>query len=499
MTFVKILKEILGISGQMTYTANGDAAYRSTKNANLDFFSAAGSMRGNPEQAVELFEKAYGENKASALMNLLYLRDVRGGLGEREIFRRCFRMICEKDPSTAVRLFPYVVQYGRYDDLFTAIATKAEKELTGFTAAQLLKDLEALEKGENVSLLAKWMPSVNASSEKTRETARFFIRQFETDAASYRKMLSMLRRGRILENNLREKDYTFDYQTVPSTAMHKYRAAFLRNDEERYEAYVRAVTEGEARVHAAGVFPYQIICEYKAGMNETERLAMQMKWDEMKKGLKTAGRTIVVRDGSGSMLYPRTAILNSTALAILYAELLQGEFKGKFITFSSRPELAELEDGEDLYEKLRKTYTYNDCSNTNIAKVYDLLLQVSRRITDPSEYIQRVVIISDMQFDKSMYNVPTFDEAKEKFERAGIPMPEVVFWNVNAERVQFAADTTEKNIRYVSGCTPQVIKALLEDNAASPEEFMMNTLRKYEAAAKEALGYEYDQGRIQYC
>ena len=90
-----------------------------------------------------------------------------------------------------------------------------------------------------------------------------------------------------------------------------------------------------------------------------------------------------------------------------------------------------------------------------------------------------------MQFDAGRYNVPTYEAMKRKFKYAGIPVPKVVYWNVNASRVQFAADTGETNVRYISGCTPQVIQALMKDNVSSPEEYMQLTLRKYDKAAKK--------------
>ena len=485
MTFAEILKKLLNQQNEMVYTENGDLAYRHTVNANLVFFGTAGSMRQDPDQALRMFEAAYQEDRVTAVKNLFYLRDILGGLGEREVFRRCFRYLCDADTETAVKMFPYVVEYGRYDDLFAAYGTAAEKQMAAFVGRQLVEDLDMLKQNWNVSLLPKWMPSVNASSKQTRELARFFMKELDLNAASYRKMLSALRKGRILENNLREKDYTFDYQTVPSAALHKYRKAFAANDGERYDAYVRAAAEGKAFVNASAVFPYQIISEYKREMNETEQLAMQVKWDEMKRNLKAADQTIVVRDGSYSMTYPKEAILNSTALAILYAELLKGEFADKFITFSSRPQLIELDQGMNLYEKLKKTYSHQDITNTDIKKVYDLIFETSLRIKNPADYIKRVVIISDMQFDAGRYNVPTYEAMKRKFKYAGIPVPKVVYWNVNASRVQFAADTGETNVRYISGCTPQVIQALMKDNVSSPEEYMQLTLRKYDKAAKK--------------
>lgn len=63
--------------------------------------------------------------------------------------------------------------------------------------------------GKNISLLAKWLPSVNASNKATKYNARKIAKALEMDNCEYRKMLSRLRNYiKIIENNLREKDYT---------------------------------------------------------------------------------------------------------------------------------------------------------------------------------------------------------------------------------------------------------------------------------------------------
>ncbi|MFR6695605.1 MAG: hypothetical protein ACLUS6_17425 [Dysosmobacter sp.] len=70
----------------------------------------------------------------------------------------------------------------------------------------------ALEAGESASLLAKWLPSANASNEDAIRQAKQIARSLGMNDAQYRKTLSALRtKISIIENNLREKDYTFDY------------------------------------------------------------------------------------------------------------------------------------------------------------------------------------------------------------------------------------------------------------------------------------------------
>ena len=169
----------------------------------------------------------------------------------------------------------------------------------------------------------------------------------------------------------------------------------------------------------------------------------------------------------------------STAMAILFSEQLTGEFKDKFITFSSLPQLIDLSTCENLKEKLVICEKHRDISNTDISKVYDLLLKASKNITNPKEYIQRVVIISDMEFDYGTENVPTYETMKEKFDKAGIPLPEIVYWNVDARRVHFAAKADQPNIRFVSGMSKNIIDSIINNESVSAYDLMVKTLEKY--------------------
>lgn len=477
MSTVEVIKNVLNGMNPYTKTENGDTAYKTTLNANLDLFGVAGAARHNQPALKSLFDNALNEDYKTAIMNLLYLRDVRGGLGERLSFRTCFKKICNSYPNDAATLFPYVVEYGRYDDLFVAKGTPAEATMIDFIREQLNKDIETFNTSGNCSLLPKWMPSINASNADTIRLGNFFANKLGYSKAEYRKLLSKLRRGKIVENNLRERDYTFDYNALPSKAMHKYRSAFARNDIERYSLYLQQVAQGTAKINVDTLYPYEIIREWN--YHEPNNLCnadMQAKWDALPR-LKYSSNTIVVRDGSGSMFGLPLDVASS--LSILFSEQLTGEFKDKFITFSSKPELVEFPTNASLFQKLSIVYKYNDCSNTDISKVYDLIYNTSLNIKNPKDYIQRVVIISDMEFDQGTQNVPTYNTVKEKFDSAGIPLPEIVYWNVCARRVHFATNPDQPNVRYVSGASNHVIDSIMNNSSVDAVDFMMQTLNKY--------------------
>ena len=480
MSILENLQHAVSQQNQLVYTENGDTAYRTSGSANLSFYGTAGAMRNNQYEALKLFFIALAEDYVTAVQNLLYLRDVRHGLGERDLFRLCWHNYCQFFPDDAARLIPAVIDCGRYDDLLTALHTPAEPAVIEHIQTQLQTDLAAAARGEPVSLLAKWLPSVNASGRSTKKTARYLAKKLGMTERTYRQTLSALRKNRILENNLREKDYTFAYSAVPSQAMHKYRQAFARNDQERYTQYIHNVSAGVEQIHAEAIYPYQIISESFPGMDDLQKQAMQVKWDEMKSRHK-AEQTIVVRDGSGSMTCNKgLPILNATALAILYAELQSGPFRNSFITFSSDPEIVTFDDTDSLYDKLDKTFRCDDCTNTDIGKVYDLLYRTNQKAESAEEYVRRVVIISDMEFDQGTYNVPTYESMKQRFLAAGFPLPEIIYWNVCARNVHFAAPAGESNVKYVSGFSAAVLDVIMDHGSLDAEEMMRKTLAKYE-------------------
>ncbi|MDO5095226.1 MAG: DUF2828 family protein [Peptostreptococcaceae bacterium] len=470
MSVVKNIKNQLN----ETFTENGDLAFRSTFDANLDFFGIAGASRYNPLQLVPLFIKALIEDRETALRNLFYLRDVRGGLGERNSFRITLSTLIEYDADLALKLLPYIAEYGRWDDLLVYIDFEKTKQAAAdFIKRQLNEDVLLCDADKPFSLCAKWMPSINASSARTRKYAKELIRLMQTNAKDYRQLLSRLRKGKIVERNLTERDYTYDYAALPAKAMNKYQKAFWRNDEIRYEEFLAQLQKGEVKAKVETLYPYEIL--KMLDVNET---LAQAQWKAIERH-NDCGNTIVVRDGSGSMTLNPNVYETATSLAILFSEQLSGEFKNKFITFSWEPKLVELPDNDNLKEKAWICSQHADCSNTNIQKVYELLLETSKKIIDPKDYITRVVIISDMEFDRGTCNVPTYHQIKAEFQNAGIPLPEFVYWNVDARRVHFAGDKENPNLRFVSGLSGNVIESIIHNKAIDPVDFMHKTLEKY--------------------
>ena len=464
-----------------TVTENGALTHITTESDCLDLFATIGAMRRESDsEIIDRFTRAYTENRDIAMKLLFFARDIRGGLGERRVFKVIINWLANNEPASVRKNLVHIAEYGRFDDILTLIGTPCEKEALDVLKAQFEADNSALANGGEVSLLAKWLPSVNASNRETIIYAKKIAKHFGLNDASYRKALVALRaRIRIIENNLREKDYSFDYSKQPSKAMYKYRKAFIRNDEERYNQFISKVNEGSAKLHASTLMPYEIITPFfRKNVSDEERKAINATWISQE-DFGNDENTLVVIDGSGSMYgygdpMPATVALS---LGIYFAERNTGAFKNHFITFSEKPQLVEIK-GEDILDKVRYCHSYNEVANTNIQKVFELILKTAIKNNLPeSDLPSKIVIVSDMEFDYCAEgaSLTNFARAKKMFEDAGYKLPDVVFWNVASRNRQQPVTKNEQGVALVSGCTPRLF-SMIASGTMNPYTFMLEVV-----------------------
>ena len=473
-----------------TYTENGAVTYATTYSDCLDLFATIGALRSSNEQEIiSRFVRAFTEDPNLALKTLFFARDVRGGLGERKVFRVCLQWLAHNAPASVKKNIPYVAEFGRWDDLLSLLGTPCEKDAMLLIKKQLEADLESMDMGDDVSLLAKWLPSVNASNAQTVQYAKKIARFLGMTDATYRKTLVKLREHiRIIENSLREKDYSFDYSKQPSKAMFKYRKAFYRNDGERYGEFLGKVSRGEAQLHTGTLTPYEIIKPFfYEHVGDQEASAIDATWNAQEDFTRDENALVVI-DGSGSM-YSRTDPMPATvalSLGIYYAERNTGAFHNHFITFSERPQLVEIK-GETILEKVRYCHDYNEVANTNIQKVFELILRTAVKNNVPqSEMPSTLYIISDMEFDCCARGaeLTNFEYAKKIFAEAGYDLPKVVFWNVQSRNKQQPVTQNEQGVALVSGCSPRIF-SMLKSGILSPLGYMLDILgaERYEKIA----------------
>ena len=481
-----------------TYTENGGAAYRTTGSYCLDLFASIGALRRQPQDLIlGVFIRAFSEDPDLAMKILFYARDVRGGLGERRVFKVILRWLAMNSQTSVKKNMEYIAEYGRYDDLLSLMDTPCEKDMLALVKEQLDRDLLAAEKDQAVSLLGKWLPSVNASNPATAWAAKKVARSLGYTDAQYRKVLSLLRaKIKIIENNLREREYTFDYSKQPSRAMFKYRAAFARNDCERYQSFINDVRMGNAKLHADNVMPYELVDPYLAraiGGRVIDRLSNDKKdilnatWESMP-DFGGNENILPVIDTSGSMYAYHNPMPASVALSLglYFAERNKGIFKNHFIEFSRTPQLIELK-GETFVDRLKFAASFSEIANTNVQAVFDTILTAAiKNRVSKDELPSKLVIISDMEFDYCMENasLPIFEMEKKKYAKCGYELPQIIFWNVASRNVQQPVTMNEQGCALVSGVTPRIF-AMIASGQVSPYKMMMDIIgsKRYERIA----------------
>ena len=471
-----------------TYTENGALTNRSSMSDCVDLFATIGALRNqSDEEIVDRFIKAYAEDRDTAMKILFFARDVRGGLGERRTFRVIMRWLAFNNPGSALKNMEYIAEFGRYDDILALLGTPCEAAVIDMISRQLDEDIDNCNNGKPVSLLAKWLPSVNASSQETVLRGKKIAKALHLSDAEYRKILSRLRNQiNIIENNLREKDYTFDYEKQASKALFKYRKAFIRNDNERYAEYLGRVVRGEAEMKTGSLTPYDIIRPVYGDswenmtmeVSDAERQTIDAAWNSQE-DFTRGENAIAVIDISASMYWGLCALPACVAhsLGIYYAERNKGAFAGRFITFSETPQLIELK-GEDIVDKVNYVATFNEYGNTDLMSVFELILNTAVANKVPqSELPSKLYIVSDMEFDSCVAGADktNFQHAREMFEASGYTLPDVVFWNVESRNRQQPVTISDSGVALVSGYSPKLF-GMVMNGELSPYGLMMDVI-----------------------
>lgn len=466
-----------------TLTENGAKTLDQSGSKLVDLFSKGASYRSRSDaDVIKLFDDAFDTDALLALKTLFYIRDVRGGQGERRFFRVVLKWLAKNHPDTFVRNFENITEFGRWDDLFEAFDTPAEEQMVEFIKAQLGKDSKQ-KKDTELSLLAKWMPSINTSSKETRFLAHRFAKAFGVTPAKYRKTLSKLRtRLNIVEKLMSEGDWTgINFEHVPSKANLLYRKAFSRQQPDRYTAFIKSVQKGDAKINASTIYPYEIVRDALGNVSQSETL------DALWKALpdytaENPHNGIVVCDTSGSMMSSYNTTISpiwvSVSLAIYFAQRTKGAFKNYFLTFNSNSELVKIRS-KNIVAAAQEVQGASWGGSTNLQSAFDNILSTAVAGKVPQSDLPDVVyVISDMEFDVACRsnNKTNFEVIKEKYKKAGYKMPRLVFWNVAARNDQSPVKFDERGTALVSGCSPSIFKTVLSGKNVTPYQVMLDTI-----------------------
>ena len=477
-----------------TYTENGALTHKSTMSGLLDLFAMGAAYRTrSDEDCIVLFMDAFKEDPVHALKCLFYLRDIRGGQGERRFFRVVCKYLASKETEAMKRNLQYVPEFGRWDDLYVFVGTKLERDAFNLMKNQLMLDVEC----KTPSLLAKWLKSENTSSQESRRLANITRAAFGMNHKQYRKTLAILRkRINVLECLMSAGKWDeIEFDKIPSKAGFQYRNAFARHDIERMKSekdvrtYEDFMKDETTKVNAKDLYPYEVVAKaynltnrgysYWGSRNDysipdsTERNAINKYWDNLTDYFNGCTLdALCMIDTSGSMWGSDASAPINVAISIgLYAaERARGPFAGHYISFSRTPQLIETK-GVDFCDKVQRIYKTNLCENTNIEAAFDMVLDTAlRNRCKQSDLPGTIIVVSDMEFDyqRGYYGKSTntlMENIAIKWVQHGYKMPNLVYWNVQARQNNIPM-TVKDGVSFVSGFSPVLFEQIMKGKTA---------------------------------
>lgn len=476
-----------------TRTTNGDHQFTSSLDSVLDLFAKGGAMRKrNEDELTQLFSKALSEDAELTLKVLFYLRDVRGGMGEKRIFRESMKHLAVHDTDSFVKVLKHVPEFGSWKDVVELLdvnSKKAKTAILDLIHEQISKDVVAYQDGKHqVSLIAKWLPSENASSKNTKFKAVVIRKHLGVTSKRYRKILSALRKEiGIVESKMSAKQFgEIDYSKVPTQANLKYREAFKRNDGERYSDFLDSVVKGDSKINAGTLAPHQIVekvmgdtYRFRSNLSDVDVKFLDEMWKAQTDHIgDNVSNALVMADVSGSMT--GTPMHVSIGLGMYIAERNKGKFHNHFMTFSSDPSLVEVK-GKNVVDKIKNMSQADWGMSTNLDKAMKKILSIAVKGNLPQEELPtQLIVISDMQFNEAVSSgwysegKSVTQETIDSFREAGYLPPSIVFWNVNATTLPVTKN--DKGVALVSGFQPAVMKQIMNAGELDPIGLMMDVI-----------------------
>lgn len=453
MTFAQAVQNTV----VQTRTTNGMVALESSTDPVVDLFFKIGASRG--KQIVPDFERALQFDTTLTLRIAAWARDVRGGAGERQIFRDVLLHLENLHPELLDKMLPHVAEFGRWDDLL--IFKSDEFKGKAFTLIG-----NALR--ERNGLAAKWMPRKGPLALELRKF-------FGMSPKFYRK--SLVEMTKVVEQQMCAKEWNeINFSHVPSLAAARYQKAFNRNAPEAYTAYKEALKTGEAKVNANAVYPHDVVRSIKLG----DKAVAKAQWEALPNYM-TDANVLPMVDVSGSMSCPVGGNPNlqcidiSVALGLYCADKNRGAFKDMFLTFSEKTKLEVLRG--DILSKYSQLCNSDWGMNTNLNSAFEQVLHVatSQKVSE-ADMPKYILILSDMQFDScTKHDDSAMAMIQRKYEAAGYVMPKIVFWNLNSHG-NVPVEFNRKGVALISGFSPAIMKSVLAANEFTPRSIMLDTI-----------------------
>jgi len=458
-----------------TTTENGMATNSSSLNACVDLFFTIGAMRGQEkERLIKNFSLAFYEDPMRALKILFWVRDVREGAGERQVFKDVLLYLATEHPEELGKNLVHIPEYGRWDDLLALAGTKLQSPA-----------FEVIKKGleDENGLCAKWMPRKGPIANLLRNFLGLSPKQ-------YRKKLVSL--TQVVEQAMCAKDWeSIEYGKIPSLAAARYQKAFAKNDGERYSLYIDRLQKGKEKINAGAVYPYDVTKSLSRG---NEEVAIE-QWKALPNYMEGSNEMILpVVDVSGSMVTSAgsnrtlTCMDVAVSLGLYISERNVGPFQDYFVTFSQNPELQVLKG--NLRERLRQLNSASWGYNTNLEAVFSLILDQAVKNSVPQDQMPtKILILSDMEFDQAVnvrnswsgevgseWNPTAQEMIEKKYQESGYKIPSIIYWNIQSRGDNMPVKFDKGGTALISGFSPSILKSILKGDIVSPQQIMDETI-----------------------
>jgi hypothetical protein len=449
------------LQSEDTLTENGMVTNSSTLNECVNLFFTIGAMRGQDKQRlISTFSKAFNENPLTALKILFWVRDVRGGAGERQIFRDILKYLVENHPNVVKQNIQAIPHFGRWDDLSVLFGTELEADATNMFVSGLI-----VENG----LCAKWIPRKGVIFNAIRKVLK-------TTPKNLRNLLVGI--SNTVEQKMCANQWNeIEYEKTPSLAMGRYTKAFAKHDLGGFTEYLNKLKKGETKVNAGAVYPYNVV----QTMNQGSWELANEQWKSLPNFMEgTTERILPVVDVSGSMgsvvSGSITCLDVAISLGLYISERNEGVFKDSFITFSEKPQLQVLSGS--LRERYNQMSQADWGMNTNLELVFNVVLnQALKHKVLPEDMPSKILIMSDMEFDQATrQSESAIQMIRRQYEESGYSLPQIIFWNIQSRGGNFPVRHNESGTALISGLSPSIVKSVLGGKEMTPISIMNETI-----------------------
>ncbi|KAI8975333.1 hypothetical protein BDF20DRAFT_976701 [Mycotypha africana] len=353
--------------------------------------------------------------------------------------------------------------------------------------------------GYNLSLAAKWAPSLSLSHDKHtflatsiaeilfppkehqgKEESRVHYLNRVRDRYRKQYLVPLREALDLTEHYMQEGKWEkVDIRHMPSVCLDKNMGLFFKHAPDVVTKYMQEVAQGKKKVSGATLGPHELVHQVQTGNASAQKQMVNGQWEtlisslrntsllqqqpeneegkdsQMKKKKKAKrvdlGECIAVCDVSGSMFCnystkPENApIYAAIGLSLVITNLAKPPFQGGIITFSAEPELFHVDTNKPFSEQVETVLQSNMGFNTDIGKVFtDVLLPMAKKHKlAPEDMVKRLFIFSDMEFDAVDNGMDRFMTTHEfiakQFAEAGYEVPELVWWNLALAQVYSSA------------------------------------------------------------